>query len=85
LNLFTGLGDYDKIDTIIKERKNLFSDSTYLIESEDRVVSNSNSFAYIKLSEGCNQTCSFCAIPSFKGKLKIKRVRLYKPQSLNLW
>jgi MiaB/RimO family radical SAM methylthiotransferase len=23
----------------------------------------------VKLSEGCNQACSFCAIPSFKGKL----------------
>jgi MiaB/RimO family radical SAM methylthiotransferase len=23
----------------------------------------------VKLSEGCNQQCSFCAIPSFKGKL----------------
>ena len=33
------------------------------------MVTGSTYHAYIKLSEGCNQTCSFCAIPSFKGKL----------------
>ena len=33
------------------------------------MVTGSNYHAYIKLSEGCNQQCSFCAIPSFKGKL----------------
>lgn len=33
------------------------------------MVINSNYHAYIKIAEGCNQTCSFCAIPLFKGKL----------------
>ncbi len=26
-------------------------------------------YAYLKISEGCNNTCSFCIIPSFRGKL----------------
>ena len=26
-------------------------------------------FAYLKISEGCNQSCSFCVIPSMRGKL----------------
>ena len=26
-------------------------------------------YAYIKLAEGCNNTCSFCIIPSFRGRL----------------
>jgi ribosomal protein S12 methylthiotransferase len=26
-------------------------------------------YAYLKISEGCNQTCSFCIIPSMRGKL----------------
>jgi ribosomal protein S12 methylthiotransferase len=27
-------------------------------------------FAYLKISEGCNHTCSFCVIPSIRGKMK---------------
>lgn len=27
-------------------------------------------YAYLKISEGCNQSCSFCIIPSMRGKLK---------------
>jgi ribosomal protein S12 methylthiotransferase len=26
--------------------------------------------AYLKISDGCNASCAFCAIPSFKGKLR---------------
>jgi len=27
-------------------------------------------YAYLKISEGCNQTCTFCIIPSMRGKLR---------------
>lgn len=27
-------------------------------------------YAYLKISEGCNHSCSFCIIPSMRGKLK---------------
>ena len=27
-------------------------------------------YAYLKISEGCNQTCAFCIIPSMRGKLR---------------
>ena len=70
VDLFTGVGDYDKIDEIILKKQNLFSPDTYLQPSEERVITGSNYHAYIKISEGCNQKCSFCAIPTFKGKLK---------------
>lgn len=69
VDLFTGVGDYDKIDEIIALRQNRFTPSTYLLSDEERVITGSNAHAYVKLSEGCNQTCSFCAIPGFKGKL----------------
>ena len=70
VDLFTGVGDYDKIDEIILKKQNLFSPDTYLQASEERVITGSNYHAYIKISEGCTQKCSFCAIPTFKGKLK---------------
>ena len=74
VDIFTGVGDYDKIDEIILRKQNLFSPETYLQASEERVITGSNYHAYIKISEGCNQKCSFCAIPSFKGRLKSRSI-----------
>jgi ribosomal protein S12 methylthiotransferase RimO len=74
VDIFTGVGDYDKIDELIREKKSRFSPKSYLIKDEKRVITGSTHHAYIKLSEGCNQACSFCAIPSFKGKLQSRRL-----------
>ncbi|MDX1294937.1 MAG: 30S ribosomal protein S12 methylthiotransferase RimO [Sulfurimonadaceae bacterium] len=70
VDIFTGVGDYDKIDELLAEKQSRFSDEVYLIDGAERVVTGSTYHAYVKLSEGCNQSCSFCAIPSFKGRLK---------------
>ncbi|HED4871502.1 TPA: 30S ribosomal protein S12 methylthiotransferase RimO [Campylobacter jejuni] len=71
VDLFTGVADYERIDEMILKKTNLFSSSTYLQnENTKRVITGSNFHAFIKIAEGCNQKCSFCAIPSFKGKLK---------------
>jgi len=32
-------------------------------------------YAYLKISEGCNNTCSFCIIPSLRGKLASRPLR----------
>ena len=69
VDLFTGVGDYERIDALLESRESTFSDEVYLIDGAERVVTGSSYHAYIKISEGCNQQCSFCAIPSFKGKL----------------
>ena len=70
VDIFTGVGDYEKIDKMIAQKCGIFSPSVYLAnENSDRVITGSNTHAYIKIAEGCNQSCSFCAIPSFKGKL----------------
>ncbi|MDR0407373.1 MAG: 30S ribosomal protein S12 methylthiotransferase RimO [Campylobacteraceae bacterium] len=74
VDVFTGVGDYDHIDMLIENRKSQFSNSTYLIDDEERIITGVNAHAYVKLSEGCNQQCSFCAIPSFKGKLKSREL-----------
>jgi ribosomal protein S12 methylthiotransferase len=31
-------------------------------------------YSYIKISEGCNHSCSFCIIPSLRGKLASRRI-----------
>ncbi len=32
------------------------------------------SYAYLKISEGCNRTCAFCAIPKIRGKFRSKPI-----------
>ena len=34
----------------------------------ERMLSTPAHYAYLKISEGCNRTCSFCAIPLMRGK-----------------
>ncbi len=34
----------------------------------ERTLTTPQHFAYMKISEGCNRTCSFCAIPLMRGK-----------------
>jgi len=34
----------------------------------ERILTNPTHFAYLKISEGCDRPCSFCAIPQMRGK-----------------
>ncbi len=35
---------------------------------ERRILTTPKSYAYLKIAEGCNRLCSFCAIPSIRGR-----------------
>ncbi len=39
-----------------------------------RNVSSPGHYAYLKISEGCNHKCSFCAIPDIRGKHKSRKI-----------
>ena len=74
VDIWSGVGDFDKIDELIKKRKSQFSNKVFLIHKEDRIITGSSYHAYIKLSEGCNQKCAFCAIPKIKGRLQSRPI-----------
>ncbi len=43
--------------------------SDWVVSAEDpRVLSTRGASAYVKIAEGCNRSCSFCVIPSLRGK-----------------
>jgi len=85
VDIFTGVGDYDIIDKLVEEKRSQFSKKVFLAdETLDRVVTGSNFHAYIKLSEGCNQTCAFCAIPNFKGKLQSRTIESIVSEVTNM-
>ena len=85
IDIFTGVGDYEKIDELIASKQSTFSPEVYLAtETSGRVITGSNYHAYVKIAEGCNQACSFCAIPSFKGKLHSRSLTSIVKEVTNL-
>ena len=49
--------------------------ATYLYsDATPRKLSTSPWTAYVKIAEGCDHTCSFCAIPSFRGLFRSREV-----------
>jgi len=85
VDIFTGVGDYDVIDKLVEEKRSQFSPKVFLAdETLDRVITGSNFHGYIKLSEGCNQSCAFCAIPNFKGKLQSRTLDSIEKELQNM-
>ena len=39
-----------------------------LLAQSDRMLSTPSHYAYLKISEGCDRNCSYCAIPLIRGK-----------------
>ena len=50
----------------------------------ERVISTPSHFAYLKISEGCDRTCAFCAIPLIRGKHKSVPKEILISQAKNL-
>ena len=40
----------------------------------ERKITTPSHFAYLKISEGCNRSCSFCAIPKMTGRHKSRTI-----------
>ena len=40
----------------------------------ERLITTPKNYAYLKISEGCDRTCSFCAIPLIRGKHKSRPI-----------
>lgn len=74
---FYGKFDYKEI---IKDlNANFFEQKMYR-----RVKTTPNHFSYLKISEGCNRHCSFCAIPQFTGIHKSRSIESLVEEAENL-
>jgi len=52
--------------------------------SLERMLSTPSHYAYIKISEGCDRTCSYCAIPLITGKYKSRAIEEIEEEVRNL-
>jgi len=50
----------------------------------ERNISTPSHYAYLKISEGCDRKCSFCAIPLIRGKHVSLPIEILKKQAENL-
>lgn len=50
----------------------------------ERTLTTPGHFAYIKISEGCNRTCSYCAIPLITGKHRSRSMEDIETEVRNL-
>jgi ribosomal protein S12 methylthiotransferase len=50
----------------------------------ERTTTTPQHFAYLKISEGCNRTCTFCAIPLMRGKHISKTIEDLVREAKNL-
>ena len=67
--------------------KNLISDlgkSYYQELADERSITTPPHYAYVKISEGCNRTCSYCAIPLITGKYKSRTIESIEKEIYSL-
>ncbi|MGB0486512.1 MAG: 30S ribosomal protein S12 methylthiotransferase RimO [Flavobacteriaceae bacterium] len=50
----------------------------------ERLTTTPKNYAYLKISEGCDRPCSFCAIPLMRGKHKSKPIKELVKEASNL-
>ena len=50
------------------------SNRGYFEDDSNRVQLTPRHWAYLRISEGCNQNCTFCTIPSIRGKMRSKSI-----------
>ena len=80
IDAILGVGALDKITDAVDEV--LFGSEKYCcIPAKDacplggdRVITTGETFAYLKVSEGCDNRCTYCAIPSIRGGLRSRTI-----------
>ena len=50
----------------------------------DRVITTGEAFAYLKIAEGCNNRCTYCAIPMIRGNLRSRTMEDIVSEAKNL-
>lgn len=68
VDFYFPIRDYENIDSLFKKLTN--SSSSYKMDYTKRVVTTSKHSVYLRIAEGCDNKCSYCAIPLIRGKFR---------------
>ena len=81
VDAFLGVGDLLNIDNVVKSV--LQDEQIYTVSPEPKFLYNHNTprtiltpqhYAYIKISEGCQNNCSYCLIPQLRGNYRSRKM-----------
>ena len=68
---------YDSYDTIWEQISKVITPEKILeknLKFMDRTITTGENFAYLRIAEGCNNFCTFCAIPKIRGKFTSRKL-----------
>lgn len=79
IDAVVGIGSNEKICDIIRDvcgnmQITSYGDKESLCFDDKRIISTPGSFAFIKIAEGCDNCCTYCAIPSIRGRFRSRRI-----------
>lgn len=85
VDLFFGVNDYDDIASVLmgedgkkdpgsEGRDKVRGRAGKILNYKERIIPKGTYSDFLKIAEGCNNTCSFCAIPSIRGPYRSKPI-----------
>lgn len=79
IDILLGCGSFGEIVSAIEkalnnERKAIFGDIDAPLIERGRILTTPEYMAYIKIAEGCDNRCSYCVIPSLRGKFRSRKM-----------
>lgn len=80
---FIPIRDYERFSTLVNETLGIEILKGSLCKQDRELASESGS-AYLKIAEGCNNHCAYCAIPLIRGKLKSRAIEDIYLEAKNL-
>ena len=83
-NLQQSLPEVDGFFAFNEISKLIESPDFQLLENSERLLSTPPHYAYLKISEGCDHQCAYCAIPLIRGKQVSKPISLLVDETRKL-
>lgn len=78
VDVFLGTGDYEylpeAIELAYKGKRVNFVGKAKEFKEKKRVVTTPLHYAYLKIADGCDNHCTYCLIPSIRGKYRSEKV-----------
>ncbi len=81
VDLFIRIKDYPRIKEILKD---FLDENVKDFKEKNRILTTPKHLAYLRISDGCNNRCSYCAIPLIRGNYRSRSEDDIYDEAVNL-